>query len=207
MFGKDGPRLPRVGHSRYRARGPAMTTDSRPGTRVPKMRAVRLIPYFRRSEKYLQNAVDSGPHFTVRYIIPIHSTRGALMRRLEGGERERHLRAKDLRNLCPRAVLGQPRRPLGAGPVRPRSNAERQRCRVGAPQGAGRDASRPGPGAPGPPWSHALQGRSGEIQAMRLVGAPTPSPEGEAKRQECGRPSGPKQQTGGGFLLTQGNSL
>ena len=100
-----------------------MTTDSRPGTRVPKMRAVRLIPYFRRSEKYLQNAVDSGPHFTVRYIIPIHSTRGALMRRLEGGERERHLRAKDLRNLCPRAVLGQPRRPLGAGPVRPRSKA------------------------------------------------------------------------------------
>ena len=37
----------------------------------------------------------------------------------------------------PRAVLGQPRRPLGAGPVRPRSKAERQRCRVGAPQGAG----------------------------------------------------------------------
>ena len=39
------------------------------------------------------------------------------MRRLDGGERERHLRAKDLRNLRPRAVLGQPRRPLGAGPV------------------------------------------------------------------------------------------
>ena len=28
------------------------------------------------------------------------------MRRLDGGERERHLRAKDLRNLRPRAVLG-----------------------------------------------------------------------------------------------------
>src|SRR5262247_115572 len=27
------------------------------------------------------------------------------------------------RNLRPRAVLGQPRRPLGAGPVRPRSKA------------------------------------------------------------------------------------
>ena len=48
------------------------------------------------------------------------------MRRLEGGERERHLRAKDLRNLRPRAVLGQPRRSLGAGPVRPRSKAKSQ---------------------------------------------------------------------------------
>src|SRR5499426_2624391 len=111
------------------------------------------------------------------------------------------------RNHRPRAVLGQPRRPLGVGPVRPRSKAQRQRCRVGAPQGAGRDASRPGPGDPGPPGSHALPGRSGEIQAMRLVGAPTPSPEGEAKRQECGRPPGPEPQTGADFLLTQRRAM
>ena len=38
------------------------------------------------------------------------------MRRLEGGERERHLRAKDVRNLRPRAVLGQPRRALATRP-------------------------------------------------------------------------------------------
>ena len=49
-------------------------------------------------------------------LIPIHSSRGAFMRRLVGGERERHLRAEDLRNLRPRAVLGQPRRPLSSRP-------------------------------------------------------------------------------------------
>src|SRR5262245_4431715 len=61
----------------------------------------------------------------LRYVecISVHSTRGVLMRRLASGERERHLRAKDVRNFRPRAVLGQPRRPLGAGPVRPRSKA------------------------------------------------------------------------------------
>ena len=55
--------------------------------------------------------------------IPIQVSRGAFRRRSVGGERERHLRAKDVRNLRPRAVLGQPRRPLRAGPVRPRSKA------------------------------------------------------------------------------------
>src|SRR5262249_58283399 len=55
--------------------------------------------------------------------IPIQVSRGAFRRRSVGGGRGRHPRAKDLRNLRPRAVLGQPRRPLGAGPVRPPSKA------------------------------------------------------------------------------------
>src|SRR5215468_3737747 len=101
----------------------------------------------------------------------------------------------------PRAVLGQPRRPLGAGPVRPRSKAQRPRCRVGAPKGAGRDVSRPEPGVPGSPGSHALSGRSGAIQAMRLVGAPSPSFARETEEAECGRPPGPEQQTGADIIL------
>ena len=69
------------------------------------------------------DAIDFLVKFTYTWAYPDPSTRGAFRRRLEGGERERHLRAKDLRNLRPRAVLGQPRRPLGVGPVRPRSKA------------------------------------------------------------------------------------
>ena len=74
-------------------------------------------------ENIRHRAIDFLVKFTYVQPIPIHSTRGAFMRRLDGGERERHLRAGGRRNLRPRAVLGQPRRPLRAGPVRPRSKA------------------------------------------------------------------------------------
>jgi hypothetical protein len=88
----------------------------------------------------------------------------------------------------PRAVLGQPRRALRPGPVRPRSKAQRPRCRVGAPQGAGRDVSRPGPGDPGPPGSNALPDRSGVIQAMRLVARRPPRLEGTEEERKKGDP-------------------
>ena len=110
------------------------------------------------------------------------------MRRLDGGDRERHLRAGGRRNLRPRAVLGQPRRALGPGPVRPRSKAERPRCRVGAPQGAGRDASRPGPGDPGSPGSHALAGRSRVTWIKRLVARRPPRLRGKRKDRNAGDP-------------------
>src|SRR5262249_23559629 len=73
---------------------------------------------------------------------------------------------------------------------------------VGAPQGAGRDVSRPGPGAPGPPGSHALSGRSGVIQAMRLVGAPSPSTfEGDGREGMRATPW-PRAANRGRFSLT-----
>src|ERR687887_640044 len=63
--------------------------------------------------------------FSLRVTYPDPSTRGAFRRRSVGGERERHLRAGGRRNLRPPAVLGQPPRPLGARPGRPRSKAQR----------------------------------------------------------------------------------
>jgi hypothetical protein len=68
-------------------------------------------------ENIRHRAIDFLVKFTYVQSIPIHSTRGAFRRRLDGGERERHLRAGGRRNLRPRAVLGQPRRPLERIPV------------------------------------------------------------------------------------------
>src|SRR5919204_1328797 len=100
----------------------------------------------------------------------------------------------------PRAVLGQPRRALATRPgpttvkgLRSQDAALARRKARGAPQVHLIVRSNPDT----PP---------GAIRAQRLVGAPTPSPEGEAKRHECGRPPGPEPQTGADFLLTQRNA-
>ena len=80
-----------------------------------------------------------------------------------------------------------------------------QDVRVGAPQGAGRDASRPGPGDPGPPGSHALSGRSGEIQAMRLVARHPPRMLGRRKKRMRATPW-PRAETGADIHLPQRNA-
>jgi hypothetical protein len=101
----------------------------------------------------------------------------------------------------PRAVLGQPRRPLGAGPVRPRSKAQRPRCRVGAPQGVGRDVSRPWSGDPGPPGSHALSGRSRVTWIMRLVARHPPRLRGRRKQRNAGDPLAQSRKQGPIFFV------
>src|SRR5262249_26173627 len=74
----------------------------------------------------------------------------------------------------PRAALGKPPRGTKtAGSVRLAVNAKAVMPR-GASGRRGRTRHvRQGPGVPGPPG--ASPGRSGEIQAMRLLGAPLPS--------------------------------
>jgi len=57
---------------------------------------------------------------------------------------------------------------------------------VGAPQGAGRDASRPGARSQTGPISGLA------IQAVRLVGAPSPLESREVEEEERGRFPGPK---------------
>src|SRR5262245_37105855 len=106
----------------------------------------------------------------------------------------------------PRAVLGQPRRALGPGPVRPRSKAERPRCRVGAPQGAGRDASRPGPGDPGSSGNDALPDRSRVTWVMRLVARRPPRLRGRRKTAMRATPW-PRAANRGRFSLPQYTSF
>ena len=117
------------------------------------------------------------------------------MRRLESGERERHLRAEDVRNLRPRAVLGQPRRPLSSRPgpttvkgikaKMPRWRAERRgvhRMHL---------IVRSNPDTP-----------PGAIRALRLVGAPSPSISRETEERNAGDPLAQSMRTGSDILLT-----
>src|SRR5499433_898827 len=98
--------------------------------------------------------------------------RGAVMRRRESGA-GCGTRERGKRKPRPRAALGKPPRGTKtAGSVRLAENAKAVMPR-GAPGRRGRTRHvRQGPGDPGPPEQ---SGRSGEIQAMRLLGAPLPS--------------------------------
>src|SRR5215510_395286 len=60
----------------------------------------------------------------------------------------------------------------------------------------GRDVSRPGPGAPGPPGSYALPDRSGEIQTMRLVARHPPRFSRETEEKGMRAPPGPEHEQG-----------
>jgi len=60
----------------------------------------------RASRKIRHRAIDFTVKFTYVQPIPIHSSRGAFMRRLAGGERERHLRAKDYATFVPGPCSG-----------------------------------------------------------------------------------------------------
>src|SRR5215475_6836746 len=101
------------------------------------------------------------------------------MRRLEGGERERHLRAMEDATSSPgRTRAASPATRSRPGPTTvkgtkakmPRWRAERREVHRKCTSSSG-----------------VIRTNSpGVIRALRLVGAPTPSPEGEAKRQECG---------------------
>ena len=99
-------------------------------------------------------------------------SRGVVARRREGGA-GCGTRERGKRKPRPRAALGKPPRGTKtAGSVRLAVNAKAVMPR-GASRGRGRTRHvRQGPGVPGPP---VRSGRSGEIQAMRLLGAPLPS--------------------------------
>jgi hypothetical protein len=129
------------------------------------------------------------------------------MRRLEGGERERHLRAMEDATSSPgrtRAASSATRSRPGPTTVKGRK-AKMPRWRAARRGGVTLHAQ--GPANRARSGSHALPDRSGEIQAMRLVGAPSPSFARETEEAECGRPPGPEPQTGADIHLTQDNSL
>ena len=107
------------------------------------------------------------------------------MRRREGGA-GCGTRERGKRKPRSRAALGKPPRGTKtAGSVRLAVNAKAVMPR-GAPGRRGRTRHvRQGPGVPGPPEQ---SGRSGEIQAMRLLGAPLPSWGGRRKRRADPKP-------------------
>ena len=65
---------------------------------------------------------------------------------------------------------------------------QKLRCRVGAPQGAGRDASRPGPGVPGPPRALRNSGPVWRNPGHAPCGAPSPSISRETEERHAGDP-------------------
>src|SRR5436309_15698801 len=103
------------------------------------------------------------------------------MRRLEGGERERHLRAKGDATVVPGPYSGSL-----AGHYEPARSDHGQRHK-------GQDAALARRKARGAPQVHLIvrsnpDNPPGVIRAMRLVGAPTPSPEGKRRDRNAGDP-------------------
>jgi len=124
--------------------------------------------------------------------IPIHSTRGAFRRRLAGGERERHLRAMEDATSSPgrtrvtsSATMSRPG-PTTVKGIKAKMPRWRAARRGGAPQctsssGVIRTSARSNPGI--------APCRRADPLALR-----------DGRREECGRPPGPKPQTGADFL-------
>src|SRR5437899_4107117 len=110
------------------------------------------------------------------------------MRRLVGGERERHLRAMGDATSSPgRTRAASPAIRSRPGPTTvkgikakmPRWRAARRGCTASAPN------IRSNPDTP-----------PGVIRALRPVGAPSPSIARETEEEKCGRPPGPEPKQG-----------
>ena len=114
------------------------------------------------------------------------------MRRLEGGERERHLRAMEDATSSPGRT-----RAASSGTSDPARSDHGQRHK-------GQDAALARRKALGVTFHAHRPEQSGHppgvIRATRPVGAPTPSFARETEAAECGRPPGPEPQTGADFL-------
>src|SRR5438094_693360 len=114
------------------------------------------------------------------------------MRRLEGGGTGAAPASDGRRNLVPGPYSGSL-----AGHYEPARSDHGQRHK-------GQDAALARRKARGASQMHLIVRSNpdtppGVIRAMRLVGAPTPSPEG-TEEEECGRPPGPEPQTGADFF-------
>src|SRR5215813_8254565 len=112
--------------------------------------------------------------------------RGVRARRRKGGA-GCGTRERGLTQTIPRAALGEP--PRGTrdrGPVRLAVKGKSVDAAWRVERTRAHPLMRQGPGVPGPP-SH--MGRSGEIQAMRLLGAPLPSSGRRKERRADPKPS------------------